>query len=319
MTAVGAAAGIGHPRRAYRRYPRLACLVTLVLSLGALTSCTTDNGGLVLADLPPLSSPTADPALAALLPDDIRDRGVVTAGSPLSSQPLYFKTGDTGEPTGLIIDFVTTASAILGLQIEWLQLPYAGLPPALLSRKIDIAAAQFSPTPENLDAINVISLYRTSTSVLTLRSGGPSINNPLDACGLAFAITAGSKPDAQAGEQIGDSCVAAGLPRPSVSGYPTLTAGLTAVRARRVDGFIEPTPVALYESKKGDVYKVQLESRFGDRITGFGLPRDDNALTNAYRAAFDKMVADGTYLEILRRWDFESLKIDHPRVNGEPQ
>ncbi|PYE12320.1 amino acid ABC transporter substrate-binding protein (PAAT family) [Williamsia limnetica] len=292
-------------------------LCALLLTVVVVAGCTTDNGGLILKDLAPLAVPAADPALAELLPDDIRERGAVTAGSPLSSQPLYFRTGDTGEPTGLTVDFVSTASAILGLRVEWLQLPYAGLPPALLSRKIDVAAAQFSPTPENLKAINVISLYRTATSVLTLRSGGPEIEEPLDACGLAFAITAGSKPDAQAGEQIGEICAEAGLTKPTVEGYPTLVAGLTAVRARRVDGFIEPTPVALYERDKGDVYEVRLESQFGERITGFGLPLDDPELTNAYKAAFDKMVADGTYLEILRRWSFESLKIDKPVLNGE--
>ena len=145
-------------------------LCALLLGVVVVAGCTTDNGGLILKDLAPLSVPPADPALAELLPDDIRERGAVTAGSPLSSQPLYFRTGDTGEPTGLTVDFVATASAILGLRVEWLQLPYAGLPPALLSRKIDVAAAQFSPTPENLKAINVISLYRTATSVLMYKA-----------------------------------------------------------------------------------------------------------------------------------------------------
>lgn len=295
--------------------PRRALLIAGALMASALTACTSDNGGVTSDAIPRFEPPAVQPDLYQLLPEKIAQQGFVTAASPFTTSPLYFYTGDTGKETGIITDLVKAASAALGVEIQWQQLPYAGLPPALSSGKTDLGVGQFSLTPENLDAVTIITLYETSTSLLQSRTAQHQINTTLDACGLKLGITASSKPDRAAGEQIGEECTRNGLPAPEIVSYPSSTSAQTAVRAQRIAAYIAPTPVAIYEQDKAEFFDVALKSQFGSRIAGFALPKDNRELADAYGAAFDYLASSGKYKEIMSAWGFESISLEKPLLN----
>jgi polar amino acid transport system substrate-binding protein len=42
-------------------------------------------------------------------------------------------------------------------------------------------------------------------------------------------------------------------------------------------------------------------------LTGIGIPKADNDLTNAFDAALKAIIANGEYDKVIKKWDFEAM------------
>jgi polar amino acid transport system substrate-binding protein len=52
------------------------------------------------------------------------------------------------------------------------------------------------------------------------------------------------------------------------------------------------------------------------QVTGLGVGKRNPELSQAIMSALDAMIADGTYLQILRKWGLEKGAVDKATLNG---
>src|SRR5207253_4429286 len=85
---------------------------------------------LVMAALLPGAAGAVDEAARRLLPEEMRQKGVLTAGLPLDFEPWnYFD--EKNEQVGLDIDVLRGVAEVLGLKPEVIRLGFASIIPAI--------------------------------------------------------------------------------------------------------------------------------------------------------------------------------------------
>lgn len=262
----------------------------------------------------PAGSASADASLSKLVPDDIRAKGTLAGGASFDTQPMNFYSPGN-KPDGVIIDLLNAAAARLGLSIKWSQIPYSGLVPALQSKRVEIAGAQISKTAENNGVVNLLAFYKASSSLLV--PAGKDYASDTDACGTRFGLTTGSTVNKNIADAINKECTDAGKPALQYLYFPSFNAGQDAVRAGRIDSFLNSTPQIQLAVKADKTLGATLVGKIAARETGVALPKEYGALTQAIQGAFNAMIADGEYKKILDKWDLATMAVDKADVNDQ--
>lgn len=92
------------------------------------------------AGLAALVTTGASAQQAIPLPDAIRTAGVVRIGIEATYPPMAYKDPATNERRGFNVDLVTEIAKVLGLRIQWEEMAFAQLIPALTTNRIDFPA-----------------------------------------------------------------------------------------------------------------------------------------------------------------------------------
>ena len=282
----------------------MASLTLLMAACSGTTSAATDSS----------PSSAADAKLLKLVPADVRAKGTLAGGASFDTRPMNFYAPGN-KPDGVILDLLDGAAAKLGLSIKWSQIPYAGLVPALKSQRVDIAGAQISKTPENNGVVNLLAFYKASSSLLV--PAGKHYSSDLSACGTRFGLTTGSTVNKNIADSINAECKSAGKPELQYLYYQSFNAGEDAVKAGRIDSLLNSTPQIQLAVKADKTLGAALVGKLAARETGVALPKQDLALTKAFQAAFNAMMADGQYKKILDKWGLSSMTVDKALINDQ--
>jgi len=287
-----------------RRLAPLAIVAAL-----ALTACSS-----------PAPEPTstraadeADPALEKLLPDSIRESGVMKIGSSLATAPVNY-TDANDQPTGLYVDMLNIAAAKLGITIDWVRIPYAGLRAALESGRLD-GAIPYSTTPINLEKLDVVPIAQQFQGLLIPAGNPKHIKKIDDLCGLTIAFTNGSLPAQEAAQKIAADCEKKGKPT-TASGYPSAAEATTSIKSGRADALVNTNIQNLYDASQSDAFETalfdEMAEAFGSFPQGLGFLNTDHTLGTAVAAAMAASQKDGSYLKVLKKYKMADLELTDP-------
>ncbi|MDR7544930.1 MAG: transporter substrate-binding domain-containing protein [Armatimonadota bacterium] len=97
----------------------------------------------------------AAPAGGAII-DRVVRAGRVRLGVDLTFPPLQFRDPKTQEPTGYCVEISKAIAKDLGVQIEWVELPFAQLIPAMLAGRFDWSGIGLTITPERAKSVRFV-------------------------------------------------------------------------------------------------------------------------------------------------------------------
>src|SRR5262249_16717068 len=99
-----------------------------------------------------------DTAARNLLPPETRKSNVVKEGGPTDLAPYPSVNGKN--LVGVEADFMTALGRTLGVKFEVTNTKFAAMVPGLQSRRIDVAMADFSDTPERQKQVTFVDYTR---------------------------------------------------------------------------------------------------------------------------------------------------------------
>lgn len=302
--------GSGSNRSVFRsRLVRLAALpAAAVLALSACGGGDQDTG---TEETPAVE---ADQELAALVPDDIADKGVITIGVDSEYPPAEFLDTDGKTVIGFDIELFDAAAAKLGLATDWQSAPFDAIITGVNSGKYDVGVSSFTINNERLENVNMVSYFNVGTQWFGL-SGNPNDVDPDNACGKRIAVQAGTVqvPDIEARSA---ECVEKGADPIDIQQFESQTQATTSVVSGQNDASLADLPVSGYAIEqtgggKLETYGEQYEAAPYGVVT----PKEDTELAEAIRAAFAAIIEDGVYGEILADWQLQNGAIETPEVN----
>ncbi len=294
------------------KIPRLIAPLAAAALLFGAAGCTNDDGAArssVDADL--ISRITTDPAAADLLPQDVRDRGVLRIGINPNYPPNEFKDAG-GAPAGWGVDLGDAVAAKLGLQAEWQSMQFDSIIPRIHGGTLDMSSSSFTDTVERQKSVDFVDYYEAGSQWVSPK-GKPV--DPDRACGLRIAVKATTVQETVELPARSEQCVAAGKKPLRVVAFSLQQEATQAVASGGADAFSADSPIA------GDAVaqlsdRLQLSGEVFDTAPyGLVTPRG-SALTHAVRAAVQSLMDDGTYAKILRGAGVESGAIDRATING---
>jgi polar amino acid transport system substrate-binding protein len=250
-------------------------------------------------------------ALFDALPRNIQDSRTLKIGGSATVAPYLSKDGS--DFVGLEKDLMDALGTAMGVKIKLLDTSFAGLVPALQSRKIDVAMSDFTDSVERQQAVTFVD-YTTSYSVVFARKGNPkNLRGTDDLCGATVAATVGTTSEKLADKQDAQ-CKDAGKPKVNVLRLENNPTTKLQVESGRADGLFIDYVIGRHWAEQGQGAVVG--EPFFPQYHGAAVRKDNEKLRDALVAAFTQLMADGTYTKILTKWKVEKLAMPKPLVNA---
>jgi polar amino acid transport system substrate-binding protein len=257
-------------------------------------------------------------AIAALVPQPIRERGELVVGTTgAGNPPLSFRADDDTTVIGAEPDIAQLVADVLGLELRLEPTSWENLFLAIESGQYDAGFSNITVTEERKDKYD-FATYRVDTVSFEVRtdSGIERIAEPKDVAGLTISVSSGTNQ-----EEIllrwDEQNRAAGLAPVEFQYYQNVGDYYLALDSGRIDAYFGPNPSLAYHAAVSGTTKIVGSVSGGGDVEAdiAAMTRKDNGLVAPLEQALDTVIADGRYAEVLERWKLTSEAVADSEVN----
>lgn len=241
---------------------------------------------------------------AQKLPDDIAASKVIKVAVNSGYPPMEMKDAKSGDLTGFDIDLMAAMAKVLGLKVEYQDGAFEAMTPALQSGRVDMIMSGFYDVPKRRPMFTFIDYLRAGAQFYTLTSL-PEIKELTDLCGKTITTSRGTSYPDTVKAWSSKNCVGAGKPAIDVIVDTDLGQQLTNLKTGRAVAAVQgleavPTIVAM----DATLYRP-LGKPFSSTLMGMAFTPDETTLRDAFAFALKKVIADGTYDELIKKWKLD--------------
>jgi polar amino acid transport system substrate-binding protein len=253
--------------------------------------------------------PAAPDVVAArkLVPDDLRNKGVLVAAMPLDYEPYNF-LNDRNEQVGLDVDLLRSIAEVLDLKSEIQRMGFASVIPSVTGGRVDVGMSAMSILKPRLKVVSFVR-YGRSNQGLIVRRGNPTGVRTTAACGHSIALEKGTQPLLY-WQEYATKCEAEGSPKPTLLIFDGKGPQMLAVESGRAEAAGVGYATATIAAKHSD---GKLEAAPGGPApggsveSGIAFAKDRPQLGNAIDTAIKVLIKSGTYQQIFERWGLADL------------
>lgn len=290
-------------------------LVVGTLALG-LTACgSSDTPGANASSTPTVS---VDSELAAMVPAKYADKGFVSVASDIPYPPMEMFDA-SGNPTGLDYDLSQALAAKLGIEFRFEKQAWDTIIASLKSGNHDIIMSGMNDTPERQKTLDFVDYFKGGMAIMVAKGNPDGVTNLMDLCGKTVAV--------ETATVQGDLVRTASADCPSgtsieVKEYPTDNDAQSAVRAGTATADVLDAAVAAYAAQTagaGNYFEIVNDPEnpegYQPIFTGIGVLKANNDLALAIQAALQSLMDDGTYAEIMAKYDVSPYSVESAGLN----
>ncbi|GGN89965.1 ABC transporter substrate-binding protein [Streptomyces albiflavescens] len=308
------------PTRARNRYFAPFVLITSTTLL--LTACGsgsddsaggTDRAAAKAEKIPTtdvVSAVRKDEAAAGLLPSGVRSLTLAVSVGGTPPGTTYLADGKT--LTGQDVDFAHAVAKVLGIELTTEQASFEAILPALGSGKYDVGASNFGVTDERRKVIDFVTYINDGQGFATRTDSKLTKVTDLEQlCGLNVATAAGTTFEATL-EENKKVCSDSGKKAYQVQTYSEQGAIWSSLQQGRSD--IVMSTINGLRYAVAHQQGVKFLNEFHRLDVGFAFKKGTK-LAPAFQAAVNKLIADGTYDKILKKWGTTGSAIEKSQIS----
>ncbi|MDH6232246.1 polar amino acid transport system substrate-binding protein [Mesorhizobium soli] len=255
-----------------------------------------------------------DPKLNAMLPAKLKETGTIRVASNVEYPPFEYYDTDNTTIIGLDKDLADAIGQKLGVKLEFSNMSFDAIIPALAANRYDMAMSAMTDTEDRRKKVDFVD-YFTSGGGFLVKQGNPkNIHGLADVCGITAAIDKGTT-EIEDAKRASEDCVKAGKKEVNAKVLPGTSKIVLALKSGRVDVAMIDTSAGAYiaQQHKG-AFEVPGTS-YAPRPYGLVLPKDSDQLTKALQATVQALIEEGTYGKILAKWGQEVGAITQATIN----
>lgn len=283
----------------------------LSLALAACGSSSSSSSG-TKPSQSAVPSASADTSIA--VPAAIKSKGTITVATDPSYAPNEFFASDNKTIIGMDIDLANAIGSTLGLKVNVQKADFASIIPGLAAGKYDLSLSSFTDSKEREKTVNFVTYFTAGTSLM-VKAGNPDKLTPDTLCGKKVAVEKGTVQEDPDIPTRSKACVSAGKAKITALSYPDQSGANLALSSGRADAVLADSPVADYAAKQSNGQFEIAGSSYDTAPYGIAIPKT-TGMTAPVLAAVKKLMADGTYTAILKKWGISDGAITNPQING---
>jgi polar amino acid transport system substrate-binding protein len=293
------------------RITRSATLLTAAGLALAVAGCGSSTKG---PSTQASTVPTASADTSISVPAAIKSKGTLRVATDPSYAPNEFFDTDNKTIIGMDVDLAKAIGQTLGLEVSVVKQDFAGIIPGLASGKYDLSLSSFTDNREREKTVNFVTYFIVGTSLM-VKSGNPEKLTPGTLCGKKVAVEKGTVQEDPDIPNRSKTCKSAGKAAITPLVYPDQSGANLALSSGRADAVLADSPVADYAAKQsGGQFEITGRS-YDTAPYGIAVPKT-NGLTEPVLQAVKKVMADGIYTAILKKWGIADGAITDPKING---
>jgi polar amino acid transport system substrate-binding protein len=233
-------------------------------------------------------------ALSCLLPLAAHAQDALRVVTDATFPPMEFV--QNGKRTGFDIELTEALAVAMGRKIEWIDIDFKGLIPALVSKRADLAMSAIYITDERKKVVDFSDPYFAGGLVVLTTKGGP-IKTLKDLDGKKVSVQVGTKSVTYLKDNFPK------VERVEVEKNQEM---FNLVEIGRADAAVTGKPAAKIFAQAKPALHV-LAEQLTTEDYGIAVRKDAPEIRDALNVALKKIKADGTYDKLLNKW-FEASK-----------
>jgi polar amino acid transport system substrate-binding protein len=257
-------------------------------------------------------------AAAQTLPPEIEQSKVLRIALNSGYPPMEMKDPNTGEFIGFDIDLAAAMAKVLGVKIEYTDGAFEAMTPALQSERVDMIMSGFYDTPKRRPMFTFIDYLKAGAQFYTMTSL-TDIKDVTDLCGKTITTSRGTSYPETVKAWSDTNCVAAGKGAIEVIVDTDLGQQLTNLKTGRavaaVQG-LEAVPTII-EMEPGTLRP--LGEPFSSALMGMAFLPKSTQLRDAMAFALKKVIEDGTYDALIKKWKLDLSTYKEVTFDAGPQ
>lgn len=213
-------------------------------------------------------------------------------GTDATFPPFEF-TDAQGNQLGFDVDLVRALAARAGIKnVEFVQMPFGNIVPALQANQIDVGASAIYISAERAKAVDFSDIYYPGGLAIFANEKDNSIASLRDLAGKRVAVQVGTKSVEWLKQH---------QPATQLITVQTNEQMFSSARLGQADAVVTGAPAGKYFiAQQGGLKQV------GDRLTdenyGYAFQKLDPDLRDAFNTALKQMRDDGSYQQITEKW-----------------
>jgi len=307
--------------RFYRWPLALAALLLVIASAFAIACGDDDEDGdgdggepTAAATEPAAETPGAGDEIDISDVPELQD-GTLTFGSDIAYAPIEF-FDENNQPVGLDIDLGNAIGELLGVEVVFENAGFDSLLPSLDAERYDAIMSSMTANDERREVVDFVEYFLAGFGIIVPAGNPQGIEGPDDLCGKVVAVQRGTiqvdfligSVDAPGGQD--QACKDAGQPGITVREFDTDPEAVQALIAGQADAEMADYPVAAYSAEQSDGALELVETNVDPAPYGIAVRKESTALRDVLQAALDQLIEDGTYAEILEKWNLSDGAIE---------
>jgi polar amino acid transport system substrate-binding protein len=287
-------------------------LAMLVLAAGCGSSSSSSSSSSATTSTAAAGS---DPAIVAMLPADVKAKGSLRVATDASYAPIEYFDTDNKTIIGMDVDLGHAIGKLQGIDWNFQNASFDGILAGIDAGKYDVGMSAFSDNFEREKQVSFVTYFQAGTSFYIGPKADP-INGGLAAlCGRSVAVEKGTTQLIDITAQS-TKCTNAGKQAINIQAFPDQNGANLAIADGRADIGMADSPVAVYIVQQSNGQLKLSGTPYSLVPYGIAFPKDQTEMLKATQAALQKLIADGTYLTILKKWGVEQGAITKPVING---
>lgn len=266
------------------------------------------------------TAPAGSAALFSKLPPAIQSSKEIKVGSDIEYAPIEFYKENTTQTEGVDYDLAQAMGAKLGVKFNFIDdTDFAGIIGALQAGRFDIIMSAMNDTAaRRAKGADFIDYFTAGTSILVHKGNPKGIKTLDDLCGQTVAVQKGTVQDTDLLTPQVAKCKSTAKPL-NVLRFEKDTDALQQVKNGRAVANLEDFPVAAYNAKTsggGNDFEAVDVPGIGPGDYGIAVLKTNTTLRDALQAALKAVIADGTYDQILAKWNVTAGALKTATINA---
>ena len=254
---------------------------------------------------------SADPNLNLLKDGELR---ILT--NPIYP-PMEFVNPDSGTIDGFDVDLANAVAKKLNLTTVFVTSAFQELQSGLQTGRADMIISGMSDNVNAQASMDFVDYITSGPILFTINANADKYKQASDLCGKTVA---GSRSTCF-GDNVKDwsaaNCEAKGKPAIKFEGTADSNAARLGMKQGRYDAVVQGIETIAYQMKlEPDTFILVGDPLLSNDTFGMGFKKDNTALRDAVATAFDEVIKDGTYDEILKKWGLVHNAVPKAVVNG---
>ena len=256
--------------------------------------------------------PTVD-EIAALVPDDVKERGTLRNGASADYAPAEFLGDDSQTPQGYDVDINKALAKVMGLNEGTTN--HAEFPTIIpaLGTKFDVGISSFTITSEREEQANLVSYVQVG-SAYGVAAGNPKNFDPANPCGKTIGVQTGTAQEDYATE-LSDKCVADGKDKITIMPHDLQTDIATKVIGGQYDATFADSTVIGYTANLSSGRIEQVGDVVESAPQGVAVSKNDEQLTQAVQKAMQYLMDNGYLKDILATYGAQDAALTTAELN----
>ncbi|MBD2100649.1 basic amino acid ABC transporter substrate-binding protein [Leptolyngbya sp. FACHB-261] len=218
--------------------------------------------------------------------------GTITVATEPAFPPFESQVAGGSDLEGFDIDLLRAIGEASGLTVNFQSLPFDGIIPALQAGTVDAAVSAITITEERAKTVSFSRPYFKAGLAIAVRADDTAITSFDSLQGKKIAAQIGTTGATEAGKISGAQ----------VRTFDSAPLALQELANGNVDAVINDAPVTLYAIKSGNLKNLKVVGELlTEEFYGIALPKNSQNL-EAINTGLGKVIEDGTYAEIYRKW-----------------